>query len=165
MSLCESITLNDTRGKIIFWDIDGTLAPYRYNGHVGALDGTDFGQSIEEIEDGIFEKRSPSKFMQIVLKECQAKEHIVLGHTRCEKENLDKDKWLDLYYPFINKRIFIDEEMSKTNEIIKYCTINNLSLDAVLFVDDTITIVREAERNGINSWHISSFLDWFYNKE
>lgn len=157
----DNITKDDTKGKVIFWDVDGTLAPYRYNGHLGAPDGTDFGQSIEEIEDGIFEKRSPSKFMQTVLKECQAKEHIVLGHTRCEKENLDKHKWLDIYFPFIKHRLFIDEDKSKADEIVRYCKENSIGLSDILFVDDTILILREAERAGIESWHISSFLDWF----
>lgn len=26
-----SITRNETKDKIIFWNIDGTLAPYRFN--------------------------------------------------------------------------------------------------------------------------------------
>ena len=30
----------------------------------------------------------------------------------------------------------------------------------VLFVDDVIPFLREAERKGIRSYHISSFLDW-----
>ena len=66
-NLYDSITIADTRGKFIFWDIDGTLAPYRFNGHVGDPNGTNNGQSIEEIEVGIFLERNPSKHMQKVL--------------------------------------------------------------------------------------------------
>lgn len=37
MSVDGSIKLKDTKNKYIFWDIDGTLAPYRFNDHVGVL--------------------------------------------------------------------------------------------------------------------------------
>ena len=52
------------RDKYVFWDIDGTLAPYRFNDHVSDPDGTDNGMSLREIEDGIFLTREPSKQMQ-----------------------------------------------------------------------------------------------------
>lgn len=29
-----SIRKSDLEGKYVFWDIDGTLAPYRFNDHV-----------------------------------------------------------------------------------------------------------------------------------
>lgn len=35
----------DLKDKYVFWDIDGTLAPYRFNGHVADPDGTDNGMS------------------------------------------------------------------------------------------------------------------------
>lgn len=40
-----SISIKDTMGKIIFWDLDGTLAPYRFNGHVADPDGANTGMS------------------------------------------------------------------------------------------------------------------------
>ena len=48
----------------MFWDIDGTLAPYRFNGHILDPNGTNNGMSLKEIEDGIFLDRKPSKHMQ-----------------------------------------------------------------------------------------------------
>ena len=36
-----------TKGKIIFWDIDGVLASYRFNNHVGVDDGTHNGMSLD----------------------------------------------------------------------------------------------------------------------
>lgn len=44
----------DLKDKYVFWDIDGTLAPYRFNGHVADPDGTDNGMSLKEIEDDVF---------------------------------------------------------------------------------------------------------------
>lgn len=58
---CEQLTRDyefasqdELRGKYIFWDIDGTLAAYRFNGHVSDPEGTDNGMSLKEIEDGFF---------------------------------------------------------------------------------------------------------------
>lgn len=36
------------RNKYIFWDIDGTLVEYRFNGHVSDPEGTDNGMSLKE---------------------------------------------------------------------------------------------------------------------
>ena len=49
-----SVEKSDLENKYIFWDIDGTLAPYRFNDHVADLDGTCNGMSLHEIEEHIF---------------------------------------------------------------------------------------------------------------
>ena len=119
--------------------------------------------SLKEIEYGIFLERKPSKHMQKVISECGAKENIIMSHCINEKERNDKEKWLDIYYPSITKRVFpFYENESKADTILEYCKSHNISLDEVIFVDDVITILREAEKKGINAWHISSFLDWDY---
>ena len=33
------------------------------------------------------------------------------------------------------------------------------------YVDDVLAFLREAERKGIKSYHISSFLDWDYSDD
>ena len=57
----------------------------------------------------------------------------------------------------------IDKEPS-LNEFLEALSHNSkdhdISLQDVVFVDDTIPFLREAERKGIKSFHISSFLDW-----
>lgn len=156
-----SISRSYMTGKYVFWDIDGTLAPYRFNGHVGDPNGTNNGQSLQEIENGIFLARKPSKFMQSVVDSCGARENIVMGHCLNKKEIEDKHKWLNMYYPCIKKRIFAPEHESKADAIIKYCGENHIDLADVVFVDDVISFLREAEKKGISAWHISSFLDWF----
>ena len=97
--------------KYIFWDIDGTLAAYRFNGHVSDPEGTDNGMSLKEIEDGV-----------------------------------------------------LSEDKSKADTILQYCKDHDISLQDVVFVDDTIPFLREAERKGIKSFHISSFLDWDFER-
>ena len=64
----------------------------------------------------------------------------------------------------IKERMLVFEEFSKADCIINYCRNKNIDLKDVVYVDDVIKFLREAERKGIESWHISSFLDWqFYN--
>lgn len=158
----ESITKNETYNKYIFWDLDGTLAPYRFNNHISDPNGTKNGMSEQEIEDGIFLKRKPSKHMQQVLKTCMSKKNIIIGHFFNQKEVDDKEKWLNIHYPNINDRIWVPMKESKTKFILKYCKKNNISLNDIIFVDDMISLLKDAEYNKIESWHISSFLDWNY---
>lgn len=155
-----SIKLEDTRNKYIFWDIDGTLAPYRFNNHVSDPNGTNNGMSIEEIENGCFLNRLPSKFMQNVVNTCEAKRNIIMGHCQIQKEKEDKEIWLNKYYPSIKDRLLVFENTPKWKVILDYCKSKNIELNEVIFVDDRLDILREAERKGIPSWHISSFMDW-----
>ena len=160
----DSITINETRDKIIFWDLDGTLAPYRFNGHVGDPKGTNNGMSNEEIEEGIFFVRKPSKHMQNVVATCQAKDHVIISHCHAQKDIDDKNKWFDKYYPNIKERLYPLDIDSKADIIIKYCKEHHINLKNVIFVDDIVVYLRKAERKGIKSWHISSFLDWNYQE-
>lgn len=56
-----SIRKSDLEGKYVFGDIDGTLAPYRFNDHVSDPDGTNNGMSLKEISEHIFLTRKPSQ--------------------------------------------------------------------------------------------------------
>lgn len=159
------INENILNGKTIFWDIDGTLAPYRFNNHVTASDDSNQGMSIKEIEENIFLNRKPSRVMQNIIKNKNISKNVIMGHCINEKEVRDKQQWLDMYFPFIKDRILVYEKYSKANCIIEYCKKNNIDLKEVIFVDDVIKFLREAESKGIESWHISSFLDFYYNKE
>ena len=155
-----SITKEMTAGKYIFWDIDGTLAPYRVNDSV-AQDYTVIGEQVPvEISEHFFLLRKPSHHMQKVIASCKAKENIVVGHFNYEQEEIDKQLWLDKYYPVIRERFFIPYEASKADIILAYCAEYGIDLEDVIFVDDVIPFIREAELKGIRSYHISSFLDW-----
>lgn len=155
-----SVTAADTRGKVIFWDIDGTLAPYRFNGHVADPDGTDNGMSLAEIEQGIFLTRAPSKFMQKVVSESGAREHIVMGHCRVQKEADDKQIWISRHFPMMKRRLLTGEGVPKYQSVLNFCAQNGIDLKDVIYVDDVIPFLRAAERHGICAYHISSFLDW-----
>lgn len=158
-----SIIKMDLKDKYVFWDIDGTLAPYRFNDHVADPDGSMNSLSLKEIENGVFLHRKPSKHMQKVLKTCESKQNIVVGHCLAEKEMQDKGIWLAKNYPMISERLFLSRDKSKTTAILKYCNEHNINLKDVIFVDDVIPFLMEAEHEGIRSFHISSFLDWEYS--
>lgn len=68
-----SCTKSDLENKYIFWDIDGTLAPYRFNDHVADPDRTNNGMSLEEIAEHIFLTRKPSQHMMKVVYSCGEK--------------------------------------------------------------------------------------------
>ena len=157
------ISKDDLRDKYVFFDIDGTLAAYRFNNHVGEPVVTDNGMNISDLSDGIFLKREPSKFMQKVVLDIKdvAREIICLSYCVSDRERVDKNLWLDKYYPMIKRRFLIDLDKNKAETILKYCSDNNILLDDVVFIDDVLDYLREAERVGIKSYHISSFLDYF----
>ena len=152
----------DLCNKYIFWDIDGTLAPYRFNGHVADPDGTNNGMSLQEIDDHVFLLREPSHHMQHIIATCGAKKHIIMGHCQVEMEMRDKEIWLDKYYPVIKDRLLVYEDKSKADTILQYCKEHDINVNDIVYVDDVIPFLREAERKGIKSFHISSFLDWDY---
>lgn len=156
--LKSSLYMEDLADKVIFWDIDGVLAPYRFNGHVGVLDTYD-GMTREEVMNDIFILRKPSKYVRSIAMSCKARRHVVCGHVLYAKEMKDKEVWLDEHYPFIKDRLFIQCGDSKAIAILDYCGKNGINLNDVLFIDDRLDILREAESKGINAWHISSLMD------
>lgn len=158
---------NDLENKYVFWDIDGTLAPYRFNDHVSDPDGTNNGMSLKEIDERIFLTRKPSQHMMKVVYSCEARRNFIMGHCQVQQEMDDKQLWLDKHFPIIRRqdRIFTFENISKADSIVEYCAGHRIDLKDVVYVDDVLAFLREAERKGIKSYHISSFLDWDYSDE
>lgn len=157
-----SCTKSDLENKYIFWDIDGTLAPYRFNDHVADPDRTNNGMSLEEIAEHIFLTRKPSQHMMKVVYSCGARRNFIMGHCQVQQEMDDKQLWLDKHFPIIRRqdRILTFENISKADSIVEYCAGHRIDLKDIVYVDDVIPFLREAERKGIKSYHISSFLDW-----
>ena len=87
--------------------------------------------------------------MQKVLKECKTKNNIIMGHCQNQKEIEDKHIWLDKYYPITKERMLVFKTVSKAECIINYCSNKNIDLKDVVYVDDIIKYLREAERKGI----------------
>lgn len=162
-----SIRKSDLENKYVFWDIDGTLAPYRFNDHVSDPEGTNNGMSLKEISEHIFLTRKPSQHMMKVVYSCGARRNFIMGHCQVQQEMDDKQLWLDKHFPIIKRqdRILTFENISKADSIVEYCAGHRIDLKDVVYVDDVLAFLREAERKGIKSYHISSFLDWEYSDD
>ena len=162
-----SVRKSDLENKYVFWDIDGTLAPYRFNDHVSDPEGTNNGMSLKEISEHIFLTRKPSQHMMKVVYSCGAKRNFIMGHCQVQQEMDDKQLWLDKHFPIIRRqdRILTFENISKADSIVEYCAGHRIDLKDAVYVDDVLVFLREAERKGIKSYHISSFLDWDYSDD
>lgn len=162
-----SVRKSDLENKYVFWDIDGTLTPYRFNDHVSDPEGTNNGMSLKEISEHIFLTRKPSQHMMKVVYSCGARRNFIMGHCQVQQEMDDKQLWLDKYFPIIRRqdRILTYENISKADSIVEYCAGHRIDLKDVVYVDDVLAFLREAERKGIKSYHISSFLDWDYSDD
>lgn len=162
-----SVRKSDLENKYVFWDIDGTLAPYRFNDHVSDPEGTNNGMSLKEISEHIFLTRKPSQHMMKVVYSCGARRNFIMGHCQVQQEMDDKQLWLDKHFPIIKRqdRLLTFENISKADSIIEYCAGHRIDLKDAVYVDDVLVFLREAERKGIKSYHISSFLDWDYSDD
>lgn len=69
-----------------------------------------------------------------------------MGHCHLKKEIDDKDVWLDEYYPNIKERLLTFDNIPKHESIINYCNENNILLKDVIFVDDVLEYLKEAEK-------------------
>lgn len=148
----DTLTIADTSGKVLFIGIDGTLSPTRLKSHV-RLNG-------EEYDDS-FVNRTPSKFMQNLINTCNAKKVISISHCASDEDIQNKRVWLSYYYPTINDSIFISPDVSKADKILNYCNEHELYiLQDILFIDDYIPALLEAERKKIPACHLSNLLDW-----
>lgn len=163
----ESVRKSDLENKYVFWDIDGTLAPYRFNDHVSDPEGTNNGMSLKEISEHIFLTRKPSQHMMKIVYSCGARRNFIMGHCQVQQEMDDKQLWLDKHFPIIRRqdRILTFENISKADSIIEYCAGHRIDLKDAVYIDDVLVFLREAERKGIKSYHISSFLDWDYSDD
>jgi hypothetical protein len=162
-----SVRKSDLENKYVFWDIDGTLAPYRFNDHVSDPEGTNNGMSLKEISEHIFLTRKPSQHMMKVVYSCGARRNFIMGHCQVQQEMDDKQLWLDKHFPIIKRqdRLLTFENISKADSIIEYCAGHRIDLKDAVYVDNVLVFLREAERKGIKSYHISSFLDWDYSDD
>lgn len=162
-----SVRKSDLENKYVFWDIDGTLAPYRFNDHVSDPEGTNNGMSLKEISEHIFLTRKPSQHMMKVVYSCGARRNFIMGRCQVQQEMDDKQLWLDKHFPIIRRqdRILTFENISKADSIVEYCAGHRIDLKDAVYVDDVLVFLREAERKGIKSYHISSFLDWDYSDD
>lgn len=154
--------LND---KYIFIDFDGTLCEYRYFGHLSGKTADDVqyfgGQSLEELLFENYEKVRPLKTMQNLLKHIDNEKIYVLGAIVTYNEIKTKIKWLKKHFPFIKEEhlIFVADLNIKTDVLKLYSKKLNIPYGEMIFIDDKLDSLRNAEEQGIPSYHITSFME------
>ena len=163
----NSLHAQDFEGKVAFFDIDGVLAPFRFNGHVRHYDPP-MGVNAEELESGIFLKREPCKHMQDIVNSINTRRNIVVtGYIeerdgiKSDRERHDKRLWIAQHYPEVSDIIFVKYGDNKADYILNYCRGRGIDLKNTIFVGDEIHYLAEAEHWGIPSWHTSSLMDFF----
>lgn len=155
------LTKADLQGKHIFWDVDGVLAPFRFQDKIWPNDDRKRALNQDMVDAGVFYDRAPCKLVQRVLRQSEAKSHRVLGKYVYSGEIAQKKLWLDEYYPEMSDYIWVPVYDSKAVYLYQRIKAFGWRIEDVVFIDDTIDELFDAERNyGIKSVHISSLLNW-----
>lgn len=149
------------KGKYVFFDIDGTLSEFRYNNKL--FSDNDYGcQSLKDLLFGdLFYKARPLKTMQEIISMLDSDKVFVLGTVFTNNEARQKYKWLAENFPNIKEGniIFINRAEIKPLVILEYAKYFKLNISEIVFVDDRLDVLREAEKLGIECYHPSSFVD------
>lgn len=181
--------LKALKNKYVYVDIDGTLAEYRFNDHVSAKDGTNNGQTVEEIEKHIFLHSRPLKSVIETLKKAQETGIWICGAVISPIELEDKLVWLNknckdiefngcfwfvpedywsVFLNYFNCSKDVDDIVIQYGQIFKgskncmwdWIISHNLhNLEETVFIDDVLAYLKYAEEKGVTSYHISSFIE------
>ncbi len=153
--------LEKLKDKYVFFDVDGTLAEYRYNDHVsGANDWG--GQTWEELFFGnVFVNNRPLKTMVHLIEKLDANKIFVLGVITTNHEIDEKYEWFAKYYPSIKKEniIFVADSSLKLIALEQYAKKLNISKEDIVFIDDKHATIRQTEEAGFKSYHVTSFVE------
>ena len=153
--------LEKLKGKYVFFDIDGTLSEFRYNDKLFSDDQIGC-QSLNDLLFGdLFYKARPLKTMQKVISNLDSDKGFILGTVFTSNEARQKYRWLAENFPNIKEEniIFINRAEIKPLVILEYVKHFNWNISDVIFVDDRLDVLREAEVLGIKSYHPSSFVE------
>ncbi len=149
------------KDKYVFFDVDGTLAEYRYNDHVSGKN--DFGgQTWEELFFGdVFVKNRPLKTMVHLVEQLNPEKIFVLGVITTNHEIDEKYEWFVKYYPSIKREniIFVANSSLKIIALEQYAQKLNVSKEEIVFIDDKHETIRQTEEAGFKSYHVTSFME------
>lgn len=151
------------KNKYVFFDVDGTLAEYRYDNKIYGGRCSELGcQSLEDLLfNNLFYTARPLKTMQKVIEKLDSDKIFILGAIATNNEIEQKYLWLKENYPNIKREniFFICSTMLKPEVIMECCKHFNIDLKDVVFVDDRLDVLRKAEELGICAYHPSSFTE------
>lgn len=143
---------------ILFVDMDGTLCEFSVEGNILPPD-------VDWNKAGYFTLRRPvvPSIEKLISLKHEYPDTIVIILTAVptkigQEEKLDwiQDYGLDKYTDAV---IFVDYPNGNKARMLEYiCHQNNYDLDNVLLIDDDLKILFEAQANGIDVMHVSTFI-------
>ncbi|MCM1440882.1 MAG: hypothetical protein NC131_17030 [Roseburia sp.] len=155
------IMKSDLEGKHVFWDVDGVLAPFRFNNKVWPNVGYPSALTQEMVDNYCFYARSPCKLAQRIIRTSNAKQNVVLGKIAFSGEMAQKELWLNQYFPEVKIRLWVSVKEDKGDILMSYMRDFKIPKEDVVFIDDTISELLKAEQEyGITAVHVSSLLNW-----
>lgn len=110
---------------------------------------------------GTMLNRRPAKIMQDIINAGIFREAVVIGHiTYGFEETQEKESWLNIYYPSIKKRIWLDHDIRKGSVIDAHVNALEINKSDAVFIDDTLGELIYALRNhSIPPVHVSTLLN------
>lgn len=150
----------DLKGKYAFIDVDGVLAPLWFGGF-DEYDSSDHMKVGTRMPPGTMLNRRPAKIMQDIINAGIFREAVVIGHiTYGFEETQEKESWLNIYYPSIKKRIWLDHDIRKGSVIDAHVNALEINKSDAVFIDDTLGELIYALRNhSIPPVHVSTLLN------
>lgn len=152
--------IESLKGKLVFFDFDGTLSEYRFLNRVGPEELT--GEFLYKLAfERIYDTIRPLATMQEVIKMLDPEKVYILGAITLNTEIEEKYKWLEKYYPSIKREnmIFVNNTETKLGMLEAYRQKFNLDYKDIIFVDDMHSTIQRAEEMGFIAYHPSTFVD------
>ncbi len=152
--------IESLKGKLVFFDFDGTLSEYRFLNRVGPEELT--GEFLYKLAfERIYDTIRPLATMQEVVKMLDPEKVYILGAITLNTEIEEKYKWLEKYYPSIKREnmIFVNNTTTKLGMLEAYRQKFNLDYKDIIFVDDMHSTIQSAEEMGFIAYHPSTFVD------
>ncbi len=137
--------------KHIFVDMDGVVAAYEHKSSVLLPNW---------FERGIFDEKLPVRPVVDKLRHYNEELHqiYILSVAPCSYAIEEKNRWLNAYVPFVDEwnKYFVGDPKRKI-QMLQELT-KDIDPSDVYLIDDTHSILEEAEHAGFNAIHISTFL-------
>ena len=147
--------------KYVFFDFDGTLCEYRYNGHIFGDEGCG-GQTLEELTfENVYSDVRPLKTMLKYIRRLASEQVYVLGAIVTSFESLQKYIWLNKNFSPIKREnvYFVADSSLKVKTLLLFADRNDIRKRDIVLVDDKHSTLVEAEKAGFVALHTSSFMD------
>lgn len=146
--------------KVVFLDMDNTIAENKTCKDV-------------EFSDGLYEKKRPISFVIDAINYMLRKEgtQIVIA-TTVQGGDLgiqEKLYWLEMVEFEYDDILFINETTSKSEEIIRYCSENDILPQDCLLIDDKKVVLQDAEMHGFKVMYpqqlLVDYYEWLQNQD